>query len=217
MYDRKLIEYIPHIIRGVREYKAIMNDAEQAEMVVSWQAIDDALKDQFIVTATKNGIQRWEHILGITPKASESLDMRRNRILIRLNERLPYTMRMLLQWMTVICGSQYFLVELNPAEYLLKVRVRQDSGADTWEIFRYLHKIIPANLILDYQVYQAVEVQEGYVYTGAAANYGLDILVYPWDGSNVPPKEEIISGTLYMGACATAAVKLILSTEETNG
>jgi len=56
MYERTLIEYLPHIIRDVREYKAIMNDAEQPEMVDVWQAVDDALNDQFIVDATENGV-----------------------------------------------------------------------------------------------------------------------------------------------------------------
>lgn len=60
MYERTLIEYLPHIIRDVREYKAIMNDAEQPEMVDVWQAVDDALNDQFIVDATENGVSRWE-------------------------------------------------------------------------------------------------------------------------------------------------------------
>ena len=48
MYERKLINYIPHIIRDVKEYKSVLNDGEETEVESLWLSLDDALNDQFI-------------------------------------------------------------------------------------------------------------------------------------------------------------------------
>ena len=71
---RQLLEYLPPVIRNVREYQAIMKDGEQAEVAALWDAVDAAFNDQFVNSATLNGVQRWENILGIQPKGTDSLD-----------------------------------------------------------------------------------------------------------------------------------------------
>ena len=92
--DRQLIEYLPPVLRNFREIQAIM-DCEQCEIEQAWQGADNALKDGFVSDATANGISRWEKMLRITPKATESLDNRRFTVQTRLAEKAPYTMAVL--------------------------------------------------------------------------------------------------------------------------
>ena len=152
MYERTLIEYLPHIIRDVREYKAIMNDAEQPEMVDSWGAVEDAMNDQFIVDATENGVKRWEKILGIVPQATLTLDERKFTILTRINEQLPFTLRTLEESLKSLCGKDGYVVQLQANEYILVVKVALVAVQNYNDVERLLQRIVPANMIIQLSI-----------------------------------------------------------------
>lgn len=165
MYERKLIEYLPHIIRDVREYKAIMNDAEQPEMVLSWGAIDNALNDQFIVDATENGVSRWEKILGIVPQATLTLEERKFTILTRINEQLPFTLRTLEESLKSLCGIDGYSVQLYANEYILVVKVALVAKNNFDDVKRLLERIVPANMIIQLSIiYNTHEVLSAYTH-----------------------------------------------------
>lgn len=146
MYKRQLINYLPHIIREVREYKAIMNDAEQPEMVAMWGAADDALNDQFIADATENGVKRWEKILGIEAKATATLDERKFTILSRINEQLPFTLRTLETSLDSLCGADGYTVRLDANNYALYVRVALEAASKYNDVKKLLDRVVPANI-----------------------------------------------------------------------
>lgn len=165
MYDRRLIEYIPHIIRDVKEYKAILNDAEQDEMVLSWQATDDALNDQFIIDATENGVSRWEKILGIVPKATLTLDERKFTILTRINEQLPFTITTLKEQLKSLCGADGYVVELEANVYTLIVKVALVAVQNYNDVQQLLNRIVPANLVIQLSIiYNTHEVLHAFTH-----------------------------------------------------
>lgn len=165
MYDRRLIDYIPHIIRDVREYKAIMNDAEQPEMVASWKALDDALNDQFIVDATEYGVSRWEKILGIVPKATSTLDERKFTILIRINEQLPFTITTLKEQLKSLCGADGYVVQLLANDYILIVKVALVAVQNYNDVKQLLNRTVPANLVIQLSIiYNTHEVLHAFTH-----------------------------------------------------
>lgn len=48
--DRKLINYLPYVVRDYAEFQGITG-AEQPEFETAWAAADDLLANQFIKTA----------------------------------------------------------------------------------------------------------------------------------------------------------------------
>lgn len=149
MYERNLIEYLPEFLRGVKEYQAILTFAEQPEMVALWEAEENALKDQFIVDATENGVSRWERVLGITPKGTDSLDVRKFSILARINEQLPFTLTTLKEQLKSLCGEDGYEVNLDAKKYTLSVRVALTMESNFENVGLLLKRIIPANLVVD--------------------------------------------------------------------
>ena len=101
--ERKLIDYLPYAVRDFKEYEGIM-ESEQPEFDQAWGNADDLLNNQFISTAGNVGLSRWEKILEITPKGTDSLEDRRFRILTRINEELPYTLPQLRNILETLCG-----------------------------------------------------------------------------------------------------------------
>ena len=120
--DRKLINYLPYVVRDYAEFQGITG-AEQPEFENAWAAADDLLSNQFIKTAGNLGLSRWEKILGITPKGTDTLDDRRFRVLTRLNEELPYTLSQLRIILENLCGKNNYYADVEEGTYQLLVRI----------------------------------------------------------------------------------------------
>lgn len=149
MYERQLIDYIPHIIKDVREYKSILNDGENIEIEWLWKYLDDALADQFIMYSTEYGVSRWEKLLEITPKATATLDERKFTILTMLNERIPFTITTLKEKLKTLCGGEEnYSVELLPNEYHLNVLIAVAIESMYDDVQKFLRRIVPANLTI---------------------------------------------------------------------
>ena len=149
MYERSLIKYLPEFLRDIREYKAIQTDAVEPEIVDLFQATEDALNDQFVESASEQGVSRYEKIVGIVPKATYSLEDRKFSILTRMNEHAPYTLTSLKQKLENLCGKDNYSVEEDVNHYTLKVRIALTARNNYNDVAVMLEKIVPANMIID--------------------------------------------------------------------
>ena len=143
--ERNLIEYLPEYLHEYNELKQIMN-TEQVEFSLAWKAIKDVFLDQFISTATKNGVERWERILKIRPKNTDTLDERRFRILTRLNEQLLYTYTTLKQRLGALCGEDGYYVLLNNNAYSLLVKLALSNESNIDDVTSLLERMLPVNM-----------------------------------------------------------------------
>jgi len=121
-------------------------EAEQPEIDSAWECADNAFADQYIQEATENGVKRWESMLHIYPKATDTLDERKFRILANANQELPYTLRKLHQFLTVLCGEDGYSVELNHAEYHISVKLALGNANNYQDVVDLLKKMVPANM-----------------------------------------------------------------------
>ena len=143
--DRKLINYLPHFMQVYREMATIM-ETEQVEIDRLWLEAENALADQFILEATENGVKRWESMLSVSPKDTDTLDERKFRILTKLNQELPYTLRKLEQALTNLCGNNMFSIEVIAAEYHVEIKLGVANKNNYQEVVDVLKKMIPANM-----------------------------------------------------------------------
>lgn len=145
--DRKLINYLPYVVRDYAEFKGI-SEAEQPEFESAWGSSDDLLNNQFISTAGNLGLSRWEKILGITPKGTDTLEDRRFRILTRLNEELPYTLSQLRNILETLCGSGNYSAEVMEGTYQLIVKIGLAAKNNFSDVESLLDRVVPQNLIV---------------------------------------------------------------------
>lgn len=112
------------------------------------EAIENLVKDNFVITATERGISYYENILQIKAnKSIESLEFRRNRILNRLNIFPPFTLPFLYRILNDAIGTGNYNVTMDYANYTLYL---ESSAADqAWfeEIAFTIHSIKPANIV----------------------------------------------------------------------
>lgn len=143
--DRKLINYLPYFMQVYREMAVIM-ETEQVEVDRLWTNVENILSDQFILEATENGVKRWESMLGVSPKDTDTLDERKFRILTKLNQELPYTLRKLEQALNNLCGNGMFSVEVSAEEYHVEIKLGLVNKNNYQEVVDVLKKMIPANM-----------------------------------------------------------------------
>lgn len=146
--ERNLIEYLPYIVRKYDIFQAITT-GEQPEFDIVWNNADIIREEQYIVTAKDIGLHRWERILGILPKDTDTIEYRRDRILSRLNEKLPYTLKQLRKLLEVLCGKDNFALYLNA--YTLYVSVSVVAKRRFGDVQSLVERMTPQNIVLDIQ------------------------------------------------------------------
>lgn len=140
-----LVKYLPQFMQDFKEIDETL-EAENPEFVISWDAADRVLKNEFIATADEYGISRFEKLMSIKPAKTDSLETRRTRVQARWFNDMPYTYRVLLARLTAICGS--YTVEQNfDCGYTLRVRLDYDRYLEVEnELQNLFDTIIPCNI-----------------------------------------------------------------------
>lgn len=163
-----LVSYLPPFLAEYKETNLTLT-AENPEFVLLWKAFDRTLKNEFIATADESGISRFEKILHIVPSEGESLENRRTRVHSQWFTRLPYTWRMLLQKMSIICKGKNFKIYVSQDIcYKLEIQVFIEPQEETLlqEVEQMLENYLPMNLC--YQVMgNIVRIKEAGIFTGA--------------------------------------------------
>lgn len=145
--DRRLINYLPPVLREVLEFQAI-NNANEPEISIAWDALALLLANQFLDTATEAGVKVWERELRIFPKDTDTLAGRKARIKAMWNLELPYTLPWLKNWLTSICGPQGH--EETISDYTINIQldytVLPDADSLAAEILDMLLTVRPCNM-----------------------------------------------------------------------
>ena len=172
---RQLLNYLPPFMQEYIELQEIMA-AEQPEFDLLWDAVETALKEQYIHSAEDYGLTHWERILEITPLESDTLDERRFRILTLLNSDRPYTMRKLEQLLSTFCGEENYQVALEA--YSLWVQISQCSESQRTAIYKMLKKMVPANIWMTLEYFRDLQ-PAGEIVFGAASEYASEMDIWP--------------------------------------
>lgn len=139
-----LIGYLPQFVQEYREIQHIMK-AENPEIQKTEDETEIIKNNQFILSCNIVGIQRFEKLLGITPSAEDTLESRISRVMIRWNDAVPYTYRVLLQKLTTLCGNDFEVIpKFN--QYEMEIITHLDLYGQVDELQNLLGYMIPANL-----------------------------------------------------------------------
>lgn len=146
--NRRLINYLPFIIRDYAEVQGI-TESQQPEFEQAWKSAEDLLDNQFISTAGNMGLSRWERILEIIPKGTDTLEDRRFRIMTRINEELPYTIPQLRNILKTLCGDGNYSAEVVEGTYNLVVKVGVAAKKNFSDVEALLDRVVPQNMIVN--------------------------------------------------------------------
>ena len=155
--DRKLLNYLPPVIGNLKEIRHLM-DAEQGVVEQLWKDTENTIKEAFLELHSGYGASRWEKLLELQPKRTDSLEIRNCHIKEKLNERLPFTIRMLHERIQSMLEGEEYQVICNPDIYWLKVAVSGRTLKEAQVIRAMLEEMIPLNLVFLYARREVIKV-----------------------------------------------------------
>ncbi|CAM4468965.1 putative phage tail protein [Paenibacillus xylanexedens] len=143
----RLLEYLPEVLREIDDFKAL-TDAEIPEMDNLSAAIQKYIDDQFVMTASVDGIRRREKMLRIqADPANEPLDFRRKRIINRQSTKPPFTIRWLQEQLDRLIGPGMAVVSQDVDQFILYVTTNIENANLFKEVQHTVKTVKPANMV----------------------------------------------------------------------
>lgn len=144
-----LVSYLPPFMQTYNEPVAAL-EAENPEFSIVWTATDRCLRNRFISTADEYGIGRFEKMLNIYPSADDTLESRRSRVQSKWFNTIPYTWKVLLQKLLVLCGDTDFEVKNNfTTDYTLYIDTDLELYGQVEELENIINTMIPCNIVVE--------------------------------------------------------------------
>ena len=144
----RIVEYFPGVIAKSDHMQNLAN-AEDLGLELISNDYDRLFKNIYVETANTEGIERFEQMLGILHKLDDSLEDRRVAILAKLNTRLPYTRRVLIQFFNNLVGKDGYTLRIDYGRRTIFLKIELSRKNQIAAISRMLRQVLPANMLVD--------------------------------------------------------------------
>lgn len=147
LYLIDLIDYIPPYLK---EYKTLSNILLVQNDFLNQMERDllFLMENSFVLTADTFGIERFEKMLEIKPYSYDTLDIRRQRILTKLDTKVPYTLEVLKKKIETIVGTNYTL-NISYEDYLIEIITTINEMQESKMLNQIIEEYVPVNVIVN--------------------------------------------------------------------
>ena len=136
-----ILNHYPPVIKQIKEMQQIAK-AEDIEFSKLNVSINEVIRNMFVFTADETGVMRFEKLLGIKPKAAQSLDDRKIYILSMMNRRKMS----LSELMAMLSNYSEGITILNDiANMEMIVEINTDAGSLDM-LNKIIDEILPLNI-----------------------------------------------------------------------
>lgn len=147
----QLYEYLPFFVYNTKEFKEFFKIL-QPKIDNLFIETDKRLTDMFVLGCSEYATKRYEKIVGIMPKLTDSLEKRQLDILAIYNEVPPFTYERLYEMLESLLGKDGFKMSLDIPNYYLKIVLKRDKLQFIKQVNDMLERIVPVNIVLDYSI-----------------------------------------------------------------
>lgn len=140
-----LMNQLPTWFKPVLEYIELMN-IHGAEMDSIEGFMEQIYNNFFIQTADEATIAQWENYFGIIVNFGDTLEFRRERILQKFDQTIPYTIFHLRKKMTELFGEDGYTLTVNSAANELRVFITSNRYGAVDLLYDLIWAVVPAHL-----------------------------------------------------------------------
>lgn len=141
-----LSEYVPDYYEGVKDMKELVR-VENALFKDGTISLEQFIKNQFIMLCDVPTLTKFEEVYDIVAHPTDTLEWRRERVLLRINMRPPFSWWFLIRKLDDLFGKGKYKASVDFANQVLLI----ESGAETSGLFResvvFINAIKPANMV----------------------------------------------------------------------
>lgn len=142
-----ILKYLPEFMQKYLQIQLICH----AENIIFQEALNEIniINDnQFILTANSQGLKRFEKMLGIVTSNNENLESRRTKILLKWNDKIPYTYTNFLKKLDIICGEKNYITKEHFSDYLLEIITFLYDYGQVDQVEELIKTMLPCNIIV---------------------------------------------------------------------
>lgn len=145
MLHKEIIDpkiYLPSYYRGIKE----VNTYTSAILEVLSYVLDEiinALDNNFVISANKEGVERYEKLLSIIPDETYSLEARKHRIITQLSNIEVFTWNTLEQRISEY--SDEYTLTLDGNNLIVAVNITEKGSMEA--LYHLLYTMLPANIV----------------------------------------------------------------------
>ncbi len=141
-------KYFSTVLSNAKEFESLAS-AENPEYKRLYDLALRWFKNGFVLDLYEDGATRWEEMLSLVPKAGDTLEQRRQRILSKITSLLPYTHRRLEEILATTYGKGNTSLDFEYDKYILNVDIAKSVILQKEALFYLMRMIVPANLIIN--------------------------------------------------------------------
>lgn len=153
-----ILEYLPEYLQKYLQLQLICN----AENIIFQEGINEISiinDNQFVLTADSQGLKRFEKMLGIVANSAESLENRRTKVLLKWNDKIPYTYTNFLNKLDIICGKKNYITKEHFSDYLLEIITFLYDYGQVEQVEELIKAMMPCNIVVSSQNKMTFDVQ----------------------------------------------------------
>lgn len=208
MERKRLIEYLPRFMKNFSELKELLNVANDETDLINEQ-VGRILDEAFIEDCTEYGLRKYENFLHIIPADGESLETRKIRVLMRWYECSPYTVRVLVNKLNMICGVNNYDLIADFENYYFKVLTELGTYGTIDELGYMFESILPQNIFYESVNTLNIQAECSLNYAGGTVFSSMFLFTEDWKGN------QTISADLSVGGGLVFAETLALTEDYT--
>lgn len=188
-----LWRYLPEYLKQFPELNKLF-EAEKPEFQTLVYNLNRLLNNLFIDTATSGGLDRFEQILHLYPNPGDTVEIRRSNIMAAWFSDKMYTMKTLLNRLSVLQGNDNIqLVWDEDDNYLLHVYTRLEVQGQVDRLYEILEEMLPADIAYESTNYIEATKEVGVYYAAGLSVTGTLFLTNDFTGT------VEISGNAFVG------------------
>lgn len=199
MQRHSFLNHLPRIFRDYEEYRSLGRNAD-AHISQLDAVFDHFYREQYVQTAEAEGLEQREYDLSIDVQEGDSVELRRRRILAKLQERNPINFAFLRRSLKTLTGSNLTRV----ARDLEKLEIYVDldiAGKNEWEaVVDLLERLVPLDMVYHAAVIALQEYlllhMRGYAFDGQYAFAG-HAHTAPENGMGKLLSSLVVEGNIY--------------------
>ncbi len=142
---KTLLEYLPLFLRDYYEFKQLGKSGD-VEVSSIDEAVDWNFDSAFISDCDATVLSKYERFLGIIPTSSQSIENRRNKVLLQWNTVASMTLQQFISKLQEYCGKDYFSVDNSREQFYQLAIWLNIHSVDVDTIKNFVDTWLPMNI-----------------------------------------------------------------------
>ena len=154
---KTLLEYLPPFLREYYEFKQLCKSGD-IEVSSIDKAVDWNFDSAFIPDCDETVLSKYERLLGIIPTSSQSIENRRNMVLLQWNTVASMTLSQFISKLQEYCGKDNIYVDTSREQFYQLVLWLNIHKVDVPIIKDFVDTWLPMNV--NYTLNGKTEIEE---------------------------------------------------------